>query len=72
MQVEIDEHVRAVLNYMQENIPASKLVGVGDAIPKMARLLWDQFQQEPVLVMGLRDPKPKTGQEHQSLSIASV
>jgi hypothetical protein len=70
MQVEIDEHVKAVLKYMQENIPASKLVGVGDAIPKMARLLWDQFQQEPVLAMELR--KPKTGQENQSLSIASV
>ena len=36
-----------------EQVPASKLAGVADVLPQMARLLWAKFPQEPCIGLGL-------------------
>lgn len=48
MQFEVDSDVQAVLEFMQLNIPAVKLVGVAESASQMARLLWGHNPQEPV------------------------
>jgi hypothetical protein len=37
MEIVIDEHAKMVLEFMQENIPASRLIGVAESLPQMAR-----------------------------------
>lgn len=51
--VVLNEHVKAVLEFMQSNIPASKLIGAAEKLPEMARLLWGHFPQEPVIPMAI-------------------
>lgn len=47
MKITLDEHLQLALEYMQQNIPANKLVGVAEKLPDMARLLWSHYSQEP-------------------------
>ena len=63
MQFEIDPDVQAVLEFMQGRIQACKLVGIAEALPQMARLLWNHNGQEPVhpcslTYLGLADVRP--------------
>lgn len=44
----MDKDLRAVVEFMQDSIPACKLVGLSETLPQLARLLWGHFQQEPV------------------------
>jgi hypothetical protein len=60
----VDDHVKAVLGFMQANVPSSKLCGVANSLPQMARLLWGNFKQEPFA--GVRLTVPKTDQGHPS------
>jgi hypothetical protein len=55
-ELSFDEHLHKVLAYMQRNIPTHKLIGIADAIQKSARLLWQQYPQEPVLAAVLCEP----------------
>jgi hypothetical protein len=48
-QLVVDEDVRLVLEFMQDKIEAVKLIGVAEALPQMARLLWVRYPQEPIL-----------------------
>lgn len=64
MQVVLDEHVKSVLEFMQTNIPATKLVAVADSLPQMAKLLWAQLSQEPVTPMALQPTKRNTSQSN--------
>lgn len=52
-EIHLDEHVQKMLTYMQRNVPTHKLIGVADAIQKSARLLWEQYPQEPLQGMTL-------------------
>src|SRR3982074_1623082 len=52
-QLVVDEHVKAVLDFMQTEIPTAKLLGVADGLPQLARLLWGHFPQEPLSVIDL-------------------
>jgi hypothetical protein len=71
MQLVADEHVKAVLEFMQANIPTSKLCGVADSLPQLTRLLWGHFPQEPCCVLTLNLEKTiRSGQERQSQSVA--
>ena len=70
MQVVMDEHVKSVLEYMQAHVPENKLIGVSERLPELARLLWSNFQQEPVSVLNLSLPKATSDRESQSLSTA--
>lgn len=54
--IEIDEEVSDVLAYMARNIPTGRLVGVADAIGRLAPLLWGHFPTEEVLAAWLCCP----------------
>lgn len=71
MQFAIDGDVKAVLEFMQNNISASKLVGIAEKLPDMARLLWSHFPQEPFKPIRLESENIKRILGHQSLSVAS-
>ena len=62
MQLVADEHVKAVLEFMQSHIPTAKLIGVADNLGQMARLLWGHFPQEPCTAVALHAvlPEPST------------
>ena len=57
MQVEMDEHLKAVVEFMQKNVPAEKLLSVADALKDVARPLWGRFPQEPCMVLRLCEAK---------------
>jgi hypothetical protein len=46
--LEMDEHVRSVMDFMIQEIPAARLVGVAAGIAQCAPLVWAEHQQEPV------------------------
>jgi hypothetical protein len=48
MELILDGDLKKVTELMQRNIPAFKLVGVAESLPKMARLLWDRYPQESI------------------------
>jgi len=48
MEIEIDKDVKKILEKMQLEIPTHRLIAVAEALPRMARLLWDKYPQEPV------------------------
>ena len=64
----IDSDVQSVLEFMQERIVAAKLIGVADVIPKMARLLWEGFPQEPCAVACLS--LSKTVEQNPTLQVS--
>jgi hypothetical protein len=57
MQFVADEHVKAVVEFMQRKIPTGKLIGISDKLPEIARLLWGHFPQEPCVALSLVIPK---------------
>lgn len=56
MEVEIDSDVQAVAEFMQRNVPASRLVAVAEAAAKLAPLLWGRYEKEDVAALLLREP----------------
>lgn len=58
MQIEIDQDMQSVIEFMQRNVQATKLVSVAEGLPQMARLLWAQTAQEPCSAASLVVPKP--------------
>ena len=54
MDVVLDSDVRAVLEFMQTRIAASKLVPIAERLPEMAKLLWSRYPQEPVEPISMR------------------
>ena len=67
MELIIDPDVRSVLEFMQERLPACKLVPVAKALLGMATLLWGHYSQEPCQILTLESPKRMA---HQSQSDA--
>ena len=67
-EMKLDEDVHLVAEFMQHNLAAAKLVAVADALPKVAKLLWGEYPQEPCTPALLT--VPKTGQERPSQSDA--
>lgn len=65
----LDSDVRKVVEFMQTEIEAQRLVGVADCLPQMARLLWEQVPQEPVRALQLVVPKPRPSQSDASGSV---
>ena len=53
MEFILDEDLKAVLEFMQSQIPASKLLGIADALPQVAKLLWAHLPQELCTVASL-------------------
>jgi hypothetical protein len=49
----VDADVRAVAEFMQGRIAASRLVAVANGLAAMAPLLWGTYQPEPVQALRL-------------------
>ncbi len=58
MELSVDPEVQAVLEFMQTNLPACRLVAIADSLPQLARLLWGRYPQEPCDVITLSVAKP--------------
>lgn len=69
MEMKVDSDVQSVLEFMQQNIQASRLTGVADSLPQMARLLWSRYPQEPCFAVSLVQPKKDQGHPSQSNAI---
>ena len=69
MDLVLDSDIKAVLEYMQANVPASKLIGVAERVQELARPLWGQFPQEPCHSISLVSPKLDQGNQSQPTSI---
>jgi len=46
MQLEIDTDIRAIAEFMQRNVPATRLVGVAAGVNALAPLLWGQHKPD--------------------------
>jgi hypothetical protein len=57
MEIVFDKDVKMILEMMQSSIAGEKLVGIADALPQAARLLWNDCPQEPVRAATLFLPK---------------
>jgi len=53
MQIEADSDVLAVMEFMQSNIPATKLVAVAISAAAIAPILWGHYGDEPIQAMRL-------------------
>lgn len=53
MELIIDPDVKAVAEFMQSNMPASKLVSVASAVAALAPMLWGAFEAESVCALRL-------------------
>jgi hypothetical protein len=72
MELKTDNHVKQVVEFMQTNIPESKLIGVADAVPQMARLLWGHVPQESFAVCHLSVAKSGPSQSCASESAPAL
>lgn len=61
MELRMDADLQSVAEFMERNLPASKLVSVAEELPKMARLLWARYPQEPVVGLELSEPRFTSG-----------
>lgn len=57
--ISIDADVQAVALFMQENLPAGKLVAVAEHLAGLARVLWGAYPSEPCRAMSLAPSKPE-------------
>lgn len=53
LKVEVDSDLQAAAEWMQQNVPASKLVSVAAGLASCAPLLWGQHQPEPIQALRL-------------------
>jgi hypothetical protein len=61
MEITIDKDLQAVVEFMQNGIPTTKLVQVAEALPKIARLLWERYPKESCIEMELTDTRFTNG-----------
>jgi hypothetical protein len=54
----INEETQAVLEFMQSNIPVSRIIAVAETLPQMAKLLWAMHPQEPVVTASFVADQP--------------
>lgn len=71
MELEIDEDVKAVAEFMQTNIAASRLTGVASSLSALAPVLWGRYAPEPVHSLSLAHPQGGTMRSETSQSIAT-
>ncbi len=62
MSVVVDADVRAVAEFMQGKVAASRLVAVADGLAAIAPLLWGRYQTENIEVLRLDAPISAAGQ----------
>ena len=54
--LEIDDDLKLVIEFMQSNLPASKLVGLAKAAAALAPILWGRDEREDVRALVLCEP----------------
>lgn len=72
MNLEIDADVKAVAEFMQANIAASRLVGVATAIGRLAPILWGRYSADDVQALSLAHEQCRSTENATSLSVATV
>ena len=55
MILEMDEHLKSVVEFMQSTIPAEKIVGVANAISALAPSFWGQYGHDDIVAIWLLD-----------------
>jgi hypothetical protein len=58
MNLEIDEDVKAVMEFMQKNVAATKLVNVAKAAASLAPIIWGEYNAEALNILSLRESPP--------------
>ena len=53
MKLICDDDVKAVAEFMQNSMPAAKLVSVASAVASLAPILWGQFEAESISALRL-------------------
>jgi len=66
MQLVVDEHMKAVLSFMQRNVPTAKLIGIANALPQIAKLLWDVYPQENVRALSMNEKLPAASTPYET------
>lgn len=51
MEIKVDRDVKAVLEFMQERVPPSRLASVASGIAVIAPVLWGHYQSEVVTAL---------------------
>lgn len=64
----VDQDVQAVLEFMQTNISVCKLIGVAECLPRIAKLLWRHYPQNPLVPVSLFARPLSTSYEKQLIS----
>lgn len=64
--LEMDADLKLVMEFMRENLPASKLVGVAQALAAVAPVLWGHYEREEVRALTLMNPPITRGSTLQS------
>ena len=65
MEFICDPHVKKVLEFMQSNLPADKLVGVAHGVAELAPILWGQYECTPVSALQLEHPLSELTSGHR-------
>ena len=68
MQLQIDEEVKKVLEFMQNNICASKIFNVANSIKELALPLWGHYKREEVRTLCLRHEPLESDDEQPQLA----
>lgn len=65
----MDDDLKLVMEFMQSNMPASKLVGVAQALAAVAPVMWARYEREDVHALVLSVPPLTRGSTLQSAAI---
>lgn len=62
----IDSDIKLVASFMQQNLPASRLVAVAQGLAGIAPLLWSEYAAEQIRVIQLM-PQPISDRDQRTL-----
>jgi len=68
VELKIDEDLKAVAEFMQKNIPASRLVGIANGLAGIAPILWGHHEREGILPLVLRSEPISVCDPHRQLA----
>lgn len=57
---EIDHDLHAVMEWMQQNVPAGRLVAVCSELARLGPLCWGSYQPEAIQALRLVAPRPSS------------
>lgn len=66
MEADLQDDVRQVLAFMQENVPVDRLIGVALGVASLAPALWGHFPASEVRALSLRSSMSCVQQTRQA------